>query len=56
MFKEPFVVLSLCIGRGICENKCPVEGKRGIRVVREGTVPPEVRQECEELERASAPG
>ncbi len=50
--KQPFVVLSLCIGCGICENKCPVEGQRGIRVVREATVPPKVRMEYEELERA----
>jgi len=56
LVKQPFVVLSLCIGCGICENKCPVEGKRGIRVVREETVPPEVRREYEELERASPVG
>lgn len=52
LVKQPFVVLSLCIGCGICENKCPVEGRRGIRVVRAATVPPEVRREYEELERA----
>ncbi len=31
--KLPFVVEELCIGCGICENKCPVNGPAGIRVL-----------------------
>lgn len=30
--KQPFVDPRLCIGCGICENKCPVEDKAAIRV------------------------
>ena len=29
---RPYVNPSRCIGCGVCENHCPVEGKRGIRV------------------------
>lgn len=32
--KMPRVVEKLCIGCGICENKCPLEGQSAIRVVR----------------------
>jgi len=32
----PFVIPELCIGCGICENKCPLSGEAGIIVVREG--------------------
>jgi len=31
--KQPQIDSKLCIGCGICENKCPVEGKAAIRVV-----------------------
>jgi MauM/NapG family ferredoxin protein len=31
----PFVRFGQCIGCGICENKCPLEGESAIRVVRE---------------------
>lgn len=34
--KYPYVVPELCIGCGICENKCPVEGEPGIIVIKEG--------------------
>jgi polyferredoxin/formate hydrogenlyase subunit 6/NADH:ubiquinone oxidoreductase subunit I len=36
--KQPYVIESLCIGCGICENKCPLEGKAGVLVIsnREG--------------------
>ncbi|MBP8856467.1 MAG: 4Fe-4S binding protein [Anaerolineaceae bacterium] len=30
--KLPFVDRDLCIGCGICENKCPVQGQAAIRV------------------------
>ncbi len=33
-FLEPFVRTGRCIGCGICEDKCPVEGHKAIRVVR----------------------
>ncbi|MBN1998336.1 4Fe-4S binding protein [candidate division KSB1 bacterium] len=33
--KFPYVVADLCIGCGICENKCPLEGAAGIYVTRE---------------------
>jgi ferredoxin len=51
--KQPFTVLSLCIGCGICETKCPLPGKRGVRIVREATVPTEVKKEYEELEKTN---
>jgi len=34
--KQPVVVKSLCIGCGICETKCPIEGVSAIRVIHEG--------------------
>ena len=34
--KLPRVVDKLCIGCGICETKCPVEGASAIRVINEG--------------------
>ena len=34
--KYPYVIPELCIGCGICENKCPVEGEPGIIVIKEG--------------------
>lgn len=30
--KQPYLVDSLCIGCGICENKCPVEGRAAVMV------------------------
>jgi translation initiation factor RLI1 len=30
--KKPYIVDELCIGCGICENKCPLEGKSAIEV------------------------
>ncbi len=33
--KFPYVVADRCIGCGICENKCPVDGTPGIYVTRE---------------------
>lgn len=30
----PYVVENLCIGCGICENKCPVEGRAGVFVTK----------------------
>ena len=34
MLKLPYVDEKLCIGCGICEHKCPVEGKAGIFITR----------------------
>ncbi len=34
--KRPFVDPTLCIGCGVCENKCPVEDKAAIRVTSVG--------------------
>ncbi|WP_300458671.1 4Fe-4S binding protein [Desulfobacula sp.] len=31
--KQPYVVVALCIGCGICEHICPVQGTVAIRVV-----------------------
>jgi len=36
ILKLPYVDEELCIGCGICENKCPIEGKAGIFVTRAG--------------------
>jgi len=30
--QRPYVLRDLCIGCGICENRCPLEGEAGIRV------------------------
>jgi ferredoxin len=34
--KQPRVVRELCIGCGICETRCPLQGAAAIRVVRDG--------------------
>lgn len=31
--KQPYVIDSLCIGCGICENKCPLDGMAGVLVI-----------------------
>ena len=36
MFKFPKVVKELCIGCGICETRCPLDGRSAIRIVNEG--------------------
>ncbi len=36
MIKQPYVIESLCIGCGICENKCPLPGASAIRVMTSG--------------------
>lgn len=33
--KRPYVIKDLCIGCGICEKVCPIEGEAAIRVMRE---------------------
>jgi ferredoxin len=30
--QQPYVLRELCIGCGICENHCPIEGEAAIRV------------------------
>jgi len=35
VIKEPHVRKGRCIGCGICELKCPVEGTKAIRIVRD---------------------
>ncbi|MFH1539677.1 MAG: DUF6599 family protein [bacterium] len=42
--KRPYVVEELCIGCGICENKCPVAGQAAVRV---HTVEPFMREKGE---------
>jgi MauM/NapG family ferredoxin protein len=34
--QQPYVVDNLCIGCGICENKCPLSDEAAVRVTREG--------------------
>ena len=34
--KRPRVLADLCIGCGICENKCPLESESAIVIVRDG--------------------
>ena len=34
--KQPYVINDLCIGCGICENKCPLPGQSAIRVTSAG--------------------
>ena len=34
--RQPYVVDSLCIGCGICENKCPLEGAATVLVTAAG--------------------
>jgi len=33
ILKQPYVIEALCIGCGICENKCPLEGNAGVLVI-----------------------
>lgn len=39
--QQPYVLQERCIGCGICENKCPVEGEAAIHVYRKDAAPPE---------------
>lgn len=36
LVRQPYVVASLCIGCGICENKCPIDGAAAILVTSAG--------------------
>ena len=38
--KQPYVVDRLCIGCGICENKCPLEGQAAVLVTRGSAINP----------------
>ena len=40
LLKRPHVDRNLCIGCGICENKCPLDGPSAIRVYRTEALPP----------------
>ncbi len=35
IIKQPYVIDSLCICCGICENVCPLKGDAAIRVIRQ---------------------
>jgi ferredoxin len=35
IIKQPYVIDSLCVGCGICENVCPLKGDAAIRVIRQ---------------------
>jgi translation initiation factor RLI1 len=35
ILQRPYVLQELCIGCGICENQCPMEGHAAIRVYRD---------------------
>jgi ferredoxin len=54
--KQPFTILSSCIGCGICVTECPLDGTAGVQVVRKDTVSARVRQEYELLESAVPAG
>ncbi len=54
--KQPFTVLRLCIGCGICVAKCPVEGAPGVRLLRADAVPAIVRKDYEALEASNPAG
>ncbi|MCX6899759.1 MAG: 4Fe-4S binding protein [Verrucomicrobia bacterium] len=53
--KRPYIVWSLCIGCGICETKCPIEGKSAVRMIREEAVPPAVRSDPEIMDMVNLP-
>ncbi|MCX6908727.1 MAG: 4Fe-4S binding protein [Verrucomicrobia bacterium] len=53
--KRPYIVWSLCTGCGICETKCPTEGKSAVRMIREEAVPPAVRNDPEIMDMVSLP-
>ncbi|MFC1947610.1 4Fe-4S binding protein [Chloroflexota bacterium] len=47
--QRPHVVTELCIGCGICEHQCPVEGEAAIRIYTIESVPEEIHDETEEM-------
>jgi len=53
--KQPYIVWSLCIGCGICETKCPIEGPSAVHMIREAAIPPAVRNDREIMDMASQP-
>ncbi|MBU2630411.1 MAG: 4Fe-4S binding protein, partial [Proteobacteria bacterium] len=38
VLKQPYVVEALCIGCGICEQVCPVQGRAAIRVTGKSSI------------------
>ena len=47
--QRPHVLPELCIGCGICEHQCPVEGEAAIRIYTAETVPEEIHDENDEI-------
>jgi formate hydrogenlyase subunit 6/NADH:ubiquinone oxidoreductase subunit I len=47
--QRPHVLPELCIGCGICEHQCPVEGEAAIRIYTVETVPEEIHDEIDEM-------
>ncbi|MDY6904495.1 MAG: 4Fe-4S binding protein [Thermodesulfobacteriota bacterium] len=39
--KQPYIVNNLCIGCGICEARCPLEGNAAVRVIATTAPPPQ---------------
>ena len=53
--KRPYIVWSLCTGCGICEAKCPTEGKSAVHMFREEAIPAAVRNDAEIMDMVSQP-
>ena len=46
---QPHMIPELCIGCGICEYQCPVEGEAAIKIYTKETVPEKIPDEIEEI-------
>lgn len=47
--QRPHVLPELCVGCGICEHQCPVEGEAAIMIYTAETVPEDIHDEIDEL-------